>query len=115
MPASVFSLRRLSLGAALLLALGTHAALAQEIVFPRLTGRIVDEANLLDAATKADLDSKLAALEAKSGDQLVVVTVRSLGGLGTGVRDVSDRVSAAQTGRVRAWFLYTGATRNALR
>ena len=30
---------------------------------------------------------------------------RSLGGLGTGVRDVSDRVSAAQTGRVRAYVL----------
>ena len=31
--------------------------------------------------------------------------LRSLGGLGTGVRDVSDRVSAAQTGRVRAYVL----------
>jgi uncharacterized protein len=80
MPALVFSLRRLALGAALLLALGTQAALAQEIVFPRLTGRIVDEANLLDAATRADLDAKLVALEVKSGDQLVVVTLRSLGG-----------------------------------
>ena len=31
--------------------------------------------------------------------------LRSLGGLGTGVRDVSDRVSAVQTGRVRAYVL----------
>ena len=31
--------------------------------------------------------------------------LRSLGGLGTGVRDVSGRVSAAQTGRVRAYVL----------
>jgi NADH-quinone oxidoreductase subunit L len=33
------------------------------------------------------------------------IVLRSLGGLGTGVRDVSDRVSAAQTGRVRAYVL----------
>jgi NADH-quinone oxidoreductase subunit L len=33
------------------------------------------------------------------------IVLRSLGGLGTGVRDVSDRVSAAQTGRVRGYVL----------
>ena len=33
------------------------------------------------------------------------IVLRSLGGLGTGVRDVSDRVAAAQTGRVRAYVL----------
>jgi NADH-quinone oxidoreductase subunit L len=33
------------------------------------------------------------------------VVLRSLGGLGTGVKDVSDRVGAAQTGRVRAYVL----------
>ena len=33
------------------------------------------------------------------------LVLRSLGGLGTGVRDVSDRVAAAQTGRVRAYAL----------
>ncbi len=33
------------------------------------------------------------------------LVLRSLGGLGTGVRDVSDRVAAAQTGRVRAYVL----------
>ena len=33
------------------------------------------------------------------------LVLRSLGGIGTGVRDVSDRVSAAQTGRVRAYAL----------
>ena len=33
------------------------------------------------------------------------VVLRSLGGIGTGVRDVSDRVAAAQTGRVRAYAL----------
>jgi NADH-quinone oxidoreductase subunit L len=33
------------------------------------------------------------------------IVLRSLGGLGTGVRDVSGRVAAAQTGRVRAYVL----------
>src|SRR5262245_9512516 len=33
------------------------------------------------------------------------LVLRSLGGLGTGVRDISDRVAAAQTGRVRAYVL----------
>ncbi len=33
------------------------------------------------------------------------LVLRSLGGLGTGVKDVSDRVAAAQTGRVRAYAL----------
>jgi NADH-quinone oxidoreductase subunit L len=33
------------------------------------------------------------------------VILRSLGGLGTGVRDLSSQVSAAQTGRVRAYAL----------
>ncbi len=33
------------------------------------------------------------------------IVLRSLGGLGIGVKDVSDRVGAAQTGRVRAYVL----------
>jgi uncharacterized protein len=48
--------------------------------FPALTGRVVDDANILSAATKADLTEKLAALEQKTSRQLVVVTVPSLGG-----------------------------------
>src|SRR5580658_1795422 len=48
--------------------------------FPALTGRVVDGANILSDATKSDLDSKLAALEAKTSRQLVVVTIPSLQG-----------------------------------
>ena len=33
--------------------------------FPALTGRVVDDAHILSDATKADLDQKLAALEAE--------------------------------------------------
>ena len=48
--------------------------------FPALTGRVVDDAHILSDATKADLDQKLAALEAKTSRQLVVVTIASLQG-----------------------------------
>src|SRR5882757_1375322 len=48
--------------------------------FPALTGRVVDDANILSSETKADLTQKLAALEQKTSRQLVVVTIPSLGG-----------------------------------
>jgi uncharacterized protein len=48
--------------------------------FPPLTGRVVDQAKILSAVTIADLERKLADLEQKSGIQLVVATVPSLGG-----------------------------------
>jgi uncharacterized protein len=48
--------------------------------FPALSGRVVDNAHILDAATAADIDQKLVALEAKNSRQLVVVTLPSLQG-----------------------------------
>lgn len=48
--------------------------------FPALTGRIVDQANVIPAETRAAIEPKLADLEAKSGIQLVVATVSSLDG-----------------------------------
>jgi uncharacterized protein len=48
--------------------------------FPALTGRVVDQANALSAGERASLEGKLADLETKSGIQLVVATVSSLGG-----------------------------------
>ena len=48
--------------------------------FPALTGRVVDQAGVLSATTRADLDRKLVSLEQKSGIQLVVATVATLGG-----------------------------------
>jgi uncharacterized protein len=50
------------------------------VAFPPLTGRVVDEANVLSAGTRGALSSKLAELESKSGIQLVVATVNSLQG-----------------------------------
>src|ERR1700734_4519475 len=46
--------------------------------FPALTGRVVDQANILSPVTKADLERKLADLEQKSRIQLVVATGPSL-------------------------------------
>jgi uncharacterized protein len=48
--------------------------------FPALTGRVVDDAHVLSPQVQADLTAKLAALEAKTSRQLVVVTLPSLGG-----------------------------------
>src|SRR5262245_4412228 len=65
-------------------------ALAQTLTFPALTGRVVDDAGVLDAPTRAALTEKLAALEAKTTDQLVVATVRSL--QGTSIEDYGNRL-----------------------
>jgi uncharacterized protein len=61
-------------------AFGPHPASAAVPNFPPLTGRVVDNAHLLDSGTAATIDAKLAALEQKTGIQLVVVTLPSLQG-----------------------------------
>ena len=48
--------------------------------FPPLTGRVVDQANVLPANARAGIERKLADLESKTGTQLVVVTLNSLQG-----------------------------------
>jgi len=53
--------------------------------FPELTGRVVDNADLLDPAQEAALTQKLEALENQSQRQLVVVTLTTLDGY-----DISD-------------------------
>jgi uncharacterized protein len=69
-------LRSARLVFALLLMLS--AALA--VNFPALSGRIVDQANIIPAETRRALEAKLADLESKLGIQLVVATVSSLDG-----------------------------------
>jgi uncharacterized protein len=54
------------------------AGLAYALSLPALTGRIVDQANVIPPASRAALETKLDALEQKSGIQLVVATVGSL-------------------------------------
>ena len=69
---------------ACLLSLAVPAS-ATEISFPLLTGRVVDAADLLDAPLEQDLAADLQAHEDKTGNQIVVVTVKSLHGL-----DIAD-------------------------
>jgi uncharacterized protein len=63
---------------------------AAALDLPALTGRVVDQAGILEASTRTALTAKLADLEAKTTDQLVVATVRSLEG--TSVEDYANRL-----------------------
>jgi len=56
--------------------LPAHAALT----FPPLTGRVVDDANVLSPDARAKLDALLAQEERQTTDQIVVVTLKSLEG-----------------------------------
>ncbi len=56
------------------------AAPAAAQTFPELTGRVVDQANLLSPEQELDLSTKSQALEAQSKRQFVVATVPSLQG-----------------------------------
>ncbi len=57
-------------------AFGAHAA---DVKFPELTGRIVDNAQVLSAQTTAQLEQHLAAFEQQTGHQVVVVTLPEIG------------------------------------
>ena len=48
--------------------------------FPPLTGRVVDQANVMTPESRTNVEAKLKNLEDKSGIQLVVATVKSLQG-----------------------------------
>jgi uncharacterized protein len=74
------------------------AAPATAQTFPPLTGRVVDQAQLLRPEQVVDLTSKSEALEAQTGRQFVVATVNSLEGL-----EISDY--AYRLGR--AWKIGT--------
>jgi uncharacterized protein len=72
------------------------ASLAFALDFPPLTGRVVDQANIMTAQSRTDLETKLKELEDKSSIQLVVATVKSLQG--------SD-VETYANGLFRTWKL----------
>ncbi len=48
--------------------------------FPKLDGRVIDQANLLSPAVKKDIDSILKTEEDKTSNQIVVVVLNSLNG-----------------------------------
>ncbi|MDW5377889.1 TPM domain-containing protein [Halomonas sp. HP20-15] len=65
---------------ALLLAPALGAQAQQQPEFPELTGRVVDQAELLDASVEQRLSEKLKAHEEATTEQLVVATVADLQG-----------------------------------
>jgi len=65
---------------ALLLLAFARPALAAEPKFPALTGRVVDDAGILNPSTVKQLDTMLAQHEKATGQQVVVVTLPSLQG-----------------------------------
>jgi uncharacterized protein len=65
---------------ALLLLVFTGRAVAADLKFPPLTGRVVDDAGVLNPSTISQLDAMLAQHEHTSGEQLVVATLDSLQG-----------------------------------
>ena len=84
---------RAGLALALLLFLSLAVVPAVALVLPTLGGRVVDDANILDPPTRAALDQKLAELEAKTTDQLVIVTLKSL--QGTSIEDFGVALGSA--------------------
>jgi uncharacterized protein len=65
---------------AIALALGLFSTIAFAFDFPPLSGRVVDQANVMTAESRSDIETKSKDLEDKSGIQLVVATVKSLQG-----------------------------------
>ncbi len=65
--------------AAMFILIGAYA-FAADLKFPALTGRVVDDADILSTSTKSELDAMLAQHERTSSDQVVVVTLDSLQG-----------------------------------
>ncbi|WP_267426969.1 YgcG family protein [Methylobacterium sp. GC_Met_2] len=78
-------------------------ALAAELTFPTLTGRVVDAAGLLTPDQRHALEAKLKAHEDKTSDQVVVATVPNL--QGTTIEDYANRL-------FRAWKLGQAKTNN---
>lgn len=74
------TLRAGFLALALLLPAAVSADDAGMPPFPELAGPVVDTANLLSEGGRRDLETRLRAYDASSGNQLVVVTVQSLDG-----------------------------------
>jgi uncharacterized protein len=77
----------------LLVLVAAVAAAQAALDFPALSGRVVDEAGILDAATREGLTRKLADLETKTTNQLVVVTLKSL--RGTSIEDYGYQLGRA--------------------
>jgi uncharacterized protein len=82
---------------------GESAPAGASVQYPRLTGRVVDTADLLNPAQEAELTGKLEALQRASSRQLVVATVPNLQG-----RSIEDY----GVGLGRFWRIGQGAANN---
>lgn len=71
--------------------------------FPELTGRVVDQAQLLDQAQESSLSAQLEAHEAQTSNQIVVVTVSELEGYA--IADYANQLG-------RAWQIGTAENNN---
>ena len=93
------------------------AAQTQTLTFPALTGRVVDQAGLLSATDRVALTESLANLEAKTTDQLVIVTLKSL--QGTSVEDygyqLGRRWQIGQKGKNNGALLIVAPTERKVR
>jgi uncharacterized protein len=85
------------------LAVYAVGALAADLTFPPLTGRVVDAAGILTPDQRGRLDAKLKAHEDKTSDQVVVATVPTL--QGTTIEDYANRL-------FRDWKLGQAKTNN---
>jgi uncharacterized protein len=72
--------KRHAIGTGLFLCWLTATVVAFALDFPALKGRVVDQAGVMSAASRTDVETKSKSLEDKSGIQLVVATVKSLQG-----------------------------------
>ncbi len=93
--------RRIAVLLLVLLGLWSLTAPVFAQTFPKLTGRVVDTAGLLQPEQAAALDAKLAGIETATGHQLVVATVPDLQGYP--IEDYGYRL-------LRAWGIGSKAT-----
>ncbi|MEP6679827.1 MAG: TPM domain-containing protein, partial [Betaproteobacteria bacterium] len=89
--------RRLQIGFLVLVVLGAIGAIgAHAADVPFLSGRVVDNAEILDAATRATVTEKLRAHEDRTGNQIAVLTVPTIG---------SDSIEEFSTRVFESWKL----------
>ncbi|MFK8083553.1 MAG: YgcG family protein [Granulosicoccus sp.] len=79
------------------------SVLAYAQTFPDLTGRVVDQAQLLDPTQEASISAQLEAHEAQTSNQIVVVTIADLKGYA--IADYANRLG-------RAWQIGTAENDN---
>lgn len=91
------------LAAVLLLSVVDFAQMSFAQSFPDLTGRVVDQAQLLDPTQEASLSAQLEAHEAQTSNQIVVVTIANLEGYA--IADYANQLG-------RTWQIGTAENNN---